>query len=296
MTSHPILSGQFKPEYYLGSHIPSWLATSPVPLFISHRRLAGRRTLPRARTNWALDSGGFSELSLYGGWRTSPQEYIAAVKRYDIEIGNLSFAAPQDLMCEASMIARTGLSVVEHQRRTVANFVQLQRMWEDDPNPDREELPIHPVLQGYSADSYLQCWDMYGEAGIDLGQYPVVGLGSVCRRESTSEVGDILDAILDRDPDLPIHLYGVKLDVLRRYGSRISSCDTLAWSFTARRNPGIAGHTHRSCSNCREYAMRWRRKIVPTRCDTDHGPECDGTDICRFGGPSGTYGLDCRSA
>jgi hypothetical protein len=28
------------------------------------------------RTGWALDSGGFSELSLYGGWRTTPEEYV----------------------------------------------------------------------------------------------------------------------------------------------------------------------------------------------------------------------------
>ena len=55
-----------------------WLAHVGVPLFVSHRRLARRKTLPRARSGWALDSGGFSELSLYGGWRTTAEDYVAA--------------------------------------------------------------------------------------------------------------------------------------------------------------------------------------------------------------------------
>lgn len=41
---------------------------------------------------------GFSELPCTGGWRTTAAEYVAAVKRYDTEIGKLAWAAPQDLM------------------------------------------------------------------------------------------------------------------------------------------------------------------------------------------------------
>jgi len=64
------------PVFYLGSHLDGWLAHVGVRLFVSHRGLARRNTLPKARTGWALDSGGFSELSLYGGWRTTPEEYV----------------------------------------------------------------------------------------------------------------------------------------------------------------------------------------------------------------------------
>lgn len=80
-------------SFYLGTHMPNWLETAGVPLFISHRRLSGRRSLPRAAHGWALDSGGFSELSLYGEWRTTPEEYVTAVRRYDTEIGRLEWAA-----------------------------------------------------------------------------------------------------------------------------------------------------------------------------------------------------------
>ena len=48
--------------FYMGSHQPHWLATTEVPLFVSHRRLAARRSFPRAATAWALDSGAYSEL------------------------------------------------------------------------------------------------------------------------------------------------------------------------------------------------------------------------------------------
>ena len=102
------------PVFYLGTHMDGWLAHVGVPLFVSHRRLARRKTLPKARTGWALDSAAFSELSLYGGWRTTPEEYVAAVKRYDREIGQLEWAPGQDWPCESDMLARTGLSVEEH--------------------------------------------------------------------------------------------------------------------------------------------------------------------------------------
>ena len=65
--------------FYLGTHMTGWLAHVGVPLFVSHRRLARRKTLPQARTGWALDSAGFSELSLYGGWRTTPEEYVCRI-------------------------------------------------------------------------------------------------------------------------------------------------------------------------------------------------------------------------
>ena len=95
---------------FMGTHEPSWLRTAGVPLFISHRRLMRlKRTLPVAIAPWALDSGGFSELSLYGGWKTTPSDYVDATIRYDREIGKLQFAAPQDLMCEAEMLQRTGV-------------------------------------------------------------------------------------------------------------------------------------------------------------------------------------------
>src|SRR5437763_3121324 len=108
--------------FYLGAHHPHWLALLDLPLFVSRRRLAGRRTLPRARAAWALDSGGFTELSMHGRWTLAPAAYAAEVRRYHDAIGRLTFAAPQDWMYEPHMLARTGMTVLEHQQRTVDNY------------------------------------------------------------------------------------------------------------------------------------------------------------------------------
>lgn len=256
--------------FYLGTHMPSWLAHEQLPrhvnLFVSHRRLADRKTLPAARGHWALDSGGFTELQMYGNWgRVPAPDYVAAVLRYDDEIGNLGWAAPQDWMCEPVIIeggrvgpitfAGTGLSVAEHQRRTVANFVELERLWY--AQTDRES-PFMPVLQGWTLADYLTCWQSYGEAGINLGEYPVVGVGSVCRRQATDEIGDILAAIRDLDPGVPLHGFGVKRQGLARYGRYLDSADSLAWSFDARRSAPLDGcEGHINCANCLTYALRW---------------------------------------
>lgn len=256
--------------FYLGSHQPHWLESAAVPrdvnLFVSHRRLAGRKSLPKARIGWALDSGGFSELSLYGEWRTSPAEYVAAVQRYDTEIGNLGWAAPQDWMAEPFMLAKTGLTVEEHQRRTVANFLDLRARWQAlDPSDElrsaAEFCVFMPVLQGWQLADYLRCAEMYADAGIDLTHYPVVGVGSVCRRQATDEIGEIFEALSTLD--IAMHGFGVKKAGLEKYGHFLSSADSMAWSFDARRSPRLPGCSgHLNCANCLEYALRWRNEVV----------------------------------
>jgi len=264
-------------SFYLGTHETSWLAAESLPrdasLFVSHRRLAKRKTLPTSRVHWALDSGGFSELQLYGEWRTTPREYVAAVRRYDEEIGNLGWAAPQDWMCEPVIIdggqaggirfAGTRLSIAEHQRRTIDNFVELSTLWGDD-----DTNPFMPVLQGFQRDDYLRCWELYNTAGIDLTGYPVVGLGSVCRRQAEDEIGDIVRALLAIDPELPVHGFGVKLRGLEKYGQLLASADSMAWSFDARRTSLLSECAadpkvrHKNCANCMRYALRWRHSVV----------------------------------
>src|SRR5262245_1670856 len=103
--------------------MPNWLERTDVPLMVSRRRIEQRckRRLPRALGPWVLDSGGFTELAMFGEWRSSAQQYAAQVRRYADEIGGLCWAAPQDWMCEPSMLERTGLTVAEHQRRTIEN-------------------------------------------------------------------------------------------------------------------------------------------------------------------------------
>jgi hypothetical protein len=239
-------------RFYLGAHHPHWLRSAGVPLFVSRRALGRLKTLPRATTPWALDSGGFSELQLHGGWTLSASDYAAEVRRYREEIGLLEWAAPQDWMCEQTMLARTGLTVEEHQRRTIANYLELRALAPD--------VPWIPVLQGWTSGDYHRHVDAYSAAGVDLARLPLVGVGTVCRRQNTAAVGAVL-ACLAFD-GLRLHAFGFKLRGLERSAEVLASADSMAWSYSARRNPALPGHTHKNCANCLEYALMWREDAL----------------------------------
>ena len=239
--------------FYLGTHIPSWLGKTDVPLFVSHRRLTGRKSLPRAKGRWALDSGGFSELSLFGRWTVTAREYVDKVRRYDQEIGGMDWAAVQDWMCEPPIRKKTGLSTQEHQRRTVRSYLTLRDM--------APEIPWAPVLQGWEPHTYFAHADMYQSAGVDLKALPVVGLGSVCRRQNANEIGHLASWL--SVAGIKIHGFGVKTQGLRKYSESLTSADSLAWSYNARYTPlRLEGHTHKNCANCLEYALMWRSNLL----------------------------------
>jgi hypothetical protein len=241
-------------RFYLGTHQPAWLGRDlDVPLLVSHRRLAGRRSLPRARVPFAIDSGGFSELSLYGRWRADERSYIAALRRYATEIGRFDWAAPMDWMTESQVLARTGLSLRTHQQRTVANYLRLR-----DFAP---ELPIIAVLQGDTVTSSHRCADLYEQAGVDLAALPLLGVGSICRRQHSAEMEQILRSLAARGYRL--HAFGAKVLGLGRYADAISSSDSLAWSFAGRYVSGCTP-SHRTESNCLRFALSWHARLLDT--------------------------------
>lgn len=237
--------------FYLGTHKPHWLSLTSAPLFISRRRLAEYAVPPMARGVWALDSGGFSELSLFGKWETDPGTYMQEVYRWRDAVGNLAWAAIQDWMCEPMITARTGLSVREHQKRTTASYFTLTRFAGD--------LPWMPVIQGWEQDDYLQHVEDYALAGVDLATLPIVGLGSICRRQGTAMAEGLIREI--HAMGIKVHGFGFKLTGLARVGSCLASADSMAWSFAARRSAPLPGHTHKSCANCLGYAIKWRQRV-----------------------------------
>ncbi|WP_220133038.1 deazapurine DNA modification protein DpdA family protein [Streptomyces ipomoeae] len=268
-------------RFYLGTHMVNWLGEIDVPLFISRNRLKNRRSFPRARAPWALDSGGFTELRDHGRWRLTAEEYAAEVRRYADAIGQLDWAAPMDWMCEPWVIeggyhARqyfvgTGLSVEEHQRLTVDNYLELRRIAPD--------LPFIPVLQGWQLADYLRCVEMYEEAGVDLRAQPVVGLGSVCRRQATAEINEIVTTLAGGG--LRLHGFGVKTAGISDYGDLLSSSDSMAWSFGARYEERLSQCTHkaRNCANCSDYALAWRRRVLASRPPTPAAPTRPGEQL-----------------
>jgi len=243
-------------KFYLGTHVLNHLERTDVPLFISRRAFDKRKSALDAMGNWALDSGGFSELRLHGKWTLTAEEYIARVNHIDRTPG-LLWAAQQDWMCEPVMLEKTGLTVREHQRRTVDNFLELRTLDCD--------VPIIPVLQGYSMDEYKNCFEMFEASGVDLRSEPLVGLGSVCRRQNSDDIQRIVNCFHAKD--LRLHGFGVKTLGLARYGEMLESVDSLAWSFGARYSQShctvhSSNPTTKNCANCLTYALEWREKVL----------------------------------
>ena len=265
-------------EFFIGTHHATqrWFDLG-IPLFVSRRVLTEKKKLPKAKCKWALDSGGFTELSLYGEWRTSEEHYVEDVKRYAEEIGHLAWAAPMDWMCEPFMLKKTGLPLYEHQMKTVENFTRLrQRLGE----------LVVPVLQGWELDDYMRCVEYYERCGVELYKERLVGVGSVCRRQSTKEAARIFRTLADLH--LKLHGFGVKIAGLQEYSEALTSSDSMAWSFEARRlkrrhdrqdalfdwpKKMLCGrmfptdHKAKSCSNCVEWALKWRNNIVKDRLE-----------------------------
>ncbi len=264
--------------FYLGAHRPHWLTLNPsVPLFISARQLDRWRTTGDAYPTrkagtfgcgmWALDSGGFTEIAQHGEWRNWGDEYGGMVTRFIDDIGvPPRFAAIQDWMCEPWVIAGgvhqgrryhgTGLTVYDHLRYTVDSYLYLA---EEFPF-----IPWKPIIQGMRLDDYLLCEQMYLEAGVNLAEQPVVGLGSVCRRQHTAEAAAIVRSLAARG--LRLHGFGFKITGLRAAGHLLASSDSMAWSLAATKNPPLpqCAGKHRNCANCLDYALAWRERVLAT--------------------------------
>ena len=178
--------------------------------------------------DWILDSGAFSELSRFGSYRHSVEEYAAEIARWS-RCGNFLTAVSQDYMCESFIVQKTGLTIPDHQRLTIERYDALRSL---------VSVPLMPVLQGFRISDYLTHLDAYGDR---LAPGAWVGVGSVCRRNARpDEVADILRAIKNKRPDLRLHGFGLKLTALESQEVRecLHSSDSMAWSFPARFGKG----------------------------------------------------------
>lgn len=195
---------------------------------------------------------------MFGKWETTPQEYAAELLRLKNHLGlEIEWASCQDWMVEPVMLKKTGLTIREHQRRTVENYLLMLELM------GGTGIDIIPVLQGQTVTDYLDHIRLYSKLGVNLEGLPIVGVGSICRREFSDEVGSIIRAIYERG--ISIHAFGVKQRGLIKYGSFLVSADSLAWSYRARYgNLRCSLHSSRvgRCNNCLNFALEWRDKLL----------------------------------
>jgi hypothetical protein len=228
-------------HFFIGLHHPS-TAWPFLRSMISVNALVGRKSDFRVN-DWILDSGAFSQLSRNGEWQLSVGQYAAQIERWS-RCGNLVAAVCQDLMCEAFILEKTGLSIQEHQDQTIERYVELC---------NASRAYIMPVLQGYKPREYVSHLKQYGNL-LDDGAW--VGVGSVCKRNGNPDaIEDVLLAIKSERGDLKLHGFGLKWTALERATIRslLESSDSMAWSDAARKE----GRNH----NDPREALRYCAKV-----------------------------------
>lgn len=175
-----------------------------------------------------VDSGAFTKLATHGCYPEPVEVYARQLWRlHRDKVVNITAAVAQDYMCEPFMLAKTGLTVIDHQRLTIERYDALMAC--------RLPFPIMPVLQGFAPADYVEHLRQYGDR-LKFGLW--VGVGSVCKRNgSPRQVWAVLDAIHRVRPDLKLHGFGVKITSLRNEQIRelLFSADSAAWSFAARK-------------------------------------------------------------
>lgn len=260
---------------------------------LSHRRLQRRprrSAFPRSRHKLMIDSGSFGYCNA-GEPLPSPESYVAAVRRYDAEIGTVDWAAQQDLMCEPWMLAKTGSTVERNQQLNKDNFWRLHELWwqaeerayeeerglpagsyrvDDVIRNDLTNLPFKPTLQGWDPDDYRRDVEAWYAAGVNLHEIDLVGLGSVCRRAATKPIRKLIEEL---SGFVDLHGFGLKTDALRMYGPVLPSADSHAWSKGTRYQeedwPCVHGRVKWE-RNCPIYALEWGARVLAGSGDDMH--------------------------
>jgi hypothetical protein len=242
-------------NFFLGTHEPSWLARTNIPLFISYNRLIRYKALPRANNYWAMDSGAFTQLANHGRWTISSREYADSVADIALRIGKLKWASIQDWLCSPLVLQATGLTIEEHQSKTIRSLIDLRE--------SASHIHWIPVLQGWDVKSYLDHFTAYRAYGLQLENEPLVGVGSLANRKGSPEVFEILSELKQRG--LKTHAFGLSNVALNKVHPLLESADSLAWSFIARRRK-IKYHrcegSHSVCNNCLAYAKSWHKQVL----------------------------------
>lgn len=244
-------------RFFVGLDRP-WEAKHFAAAFISVNTLRGRKKAIEP-AEWIMDSGAFSEILQHGRYRFPVEEYAFEINRWK-GCGTLLAAVSQDYMCEPAMLAKTGLTVADHQRLTIERYDALVGLVTD--------VYVMPVLQGYSSKEYVECLRAYGDR---IGPGAWVGVGSVCKRNSNpAAIWRVLDAIKAERPDLRLHGFGVKTTALksRIISDLLYSADSMAWSFAARKQ-GRNNHDWREAKAFAENIASFVDGFLPELFQTE---------------------------
>jgi len=247
------------------------------------------RKAPIPVRRWMMDSGAFSQVTKYGDFIISPEEYVRIAVRFQ-DCGDLACIVTQDYMCEPDVIRMLRdkgkkASVRIHQRKTVERYIQIV----DEAEKQGLNVPVMPVLQGWEVEDYWDHYCMYKNAhqpqsGRMRWNPEWIGIGSTCKRNKNPEVvAQILDSLeyqlrgyfahpwmlganagIDFSKD-KVHLFGYKTTGLKcdKIKDRIYSSDSFAYD-QADRFKGVS----RTRKDRIKSAIKFGKSIVHNNVQT----------------------------
>lgn len=194
--------------------------------------------LPAHLTRTAADCGGFVATFRWGDYRYTLEQYAAWLDSW-----RPVWAATMDYCCEDEITSGKPGIVQERQGRTTEMAHQAWTDYRDAP------WVWVPTVQGWSVpDDYVRHAEelapmvraMQAHYGPSAFR---VGIGTLCRRASTSEVHQVARAVASVLPGVPLHLWGIKLGALKSRNAlpaQVVSVDSAAWNYGVYRKPYTA--------------------------------------------------------
>lgn len=173
----------------------------------------------------AADCGGFVATRIWGDYRYTPEAYVCWLESFQPE-----WAATMDYCCEDEITSGKPGIVLERQQRTTEMAYRFFQ--------DYRAMPWAwvPTVQGWNVQDYVrharELKPLIGDMQRGQSDSFRVGIGTLCARASANMVHQVVRAVADELPSVPLHLWGVKLSVLQsRYGlPNVVSVDSGAWN------------------------------------------------------------------
>ena len=177
----------------------------------------------------AADCGGFVAAMRWKRYRYSMSEYVRWLCSFP---PRLRWAACMDYCCEPPVAGSAAL-IELRQRKTTARAWQAWTHWRD------MSWVWVPTVQGWDVEDYQRharelaplIGEMRDRYGPDRGWR--VGIGTLCARADAALIRQVVEAVTAELPGVPLHLWGVKLDVLKNriaLPESVISVDTAAWN------------------------------------------------------------------
>lgn len=205
--------------------------------------------LPAHISEVAADCGGFVATMKWGDYKYTPAQYVDWLYTFYPK-----WAATMDYCCEPEIVA--GVGVRDRQNRTTDMAHLFWDTYQDAP------WVWSPTVQGWDVEDYVRhayelrplITEMQSEYSIDSAFR--VGIGTLCRRASVSMIHQVASAVSEVLPGVPLHLWGVKLELLKSSNAlpdAVVSVDSAAWNGLFMKGRDLY---HRSGLSQREYCYQ----------------------------------------